>query len=153
LGRRSTAHVHTDVMRLSVVAAPSSTRGVPLDLNITRGVKVARRLLLCVQDAWHREEAVDVGDGAEAPPKARDNADSLVSCAAADGLLLQPISTKDRAPDSSAIRIAYGSSHILPSTGQTEDEDNSHSQGRSIEAYGVVGKRLCTCSCTADFLT
>jgi hypothetical protein len=140
-------------MRLSVVAAPSSTRGVPLDLNITRGVKVARRLLLCVQDAWHREEAVDVGDGAEAPPKARDNADSLVSCAAADGLLLQPISTKDRVPDSSAIRIAYGSSHILPSTGQTEDEDNSHSQGRSIEAYGVVGKRLCTCSCTADFLT
>lgn len=41
----------------------------PSDLNITRGVKVARRLFSCVQDAGHREEAVDVGDGAEAPPE------------------------------------------------------------------------------------
>ena len=40
-----------------------------LDLNITRGIQVAHRSFLCVQDAWHREEAVDVGDGAEVPPE------------------------------------------------------------------------------------
>jgi len=32
-------------------------------------VKVAHRLFLSGRNAWHREEAVDVGDGVEAPPE------------------------------------------------------------------------------------
>ncbi|KAM0713909.1 hypothetical protein Q7P37_010871 [Cladosporium fusiforme] len=59
----------------------------------------------------------------------------LQSCAAAEGLLLQPISPKDRTPDSSAVRLAYGSSQIAPTAEKVEDE----SKGRSIEAHGVVG--------------
>ena len=57
---------------MSCVSKPVESRrqrGEPSDLNITRGVKVAHRSFLCVQDAWHREEAVDVGDGAEVPPE------------------------------------------------------------------------------------
>jgi hypothetical protein len=66
--QKQAAHVHTDVMRLC--CSPVVNEGRPyIDLDITRGVKVAHRLFLCVQDAWHREEAVDVGDDAETQPK------------------------------------------------------------------------------------
>ncbi|TLD06792.1 hypothetical protein E2P81_ATG10394, partial [Venturia nashicola] len=59
----------------------------------------------------------------------------ILICAAAEGLLLQPISPKDRRPDSSAICLQYGNNQIVPSPEKVEDE----SKGRSIEVHGVVG--------------
>lgn len=57
---------------MSCVSKPVQSRrqrGESVDLNITRDTQVAHRSFLRVQDAWHREEAVDVGDGTEVPPE------------------------------------------------------------------------------------
>lgn len=64
-----------------------------------------------------------------------DQADHLARCAAAEGLLLQPLS-KDRKPDSSAICLGYGGSQITTSAKNVEDD----SRGRTVEAHGVVGR-------------
>lgn len=85
--------------------------------------------------AWYREENLDVGVCA-CRARLRSSADRLARCAAAEGLLLQPISPKDRRPDSSAICLQYGNNQIVPSPEKVEDE----SKGRSIEVHGVVGE-------------
>lgn len=57
-------------------------------------------------------------------------------CAAADGLLLQPVTSKERRAEGNAVRLAYGSSKITLAQDKVEDE----SRGSSVEAFGIVGR-------------
>lgn len=90
------------------------------------------------RDAWHSAKAFDVGRQTAACSSAVTNnrIDQRTSCAAAEGLLLQPVTHKDRKPDGNVVRLDYGSSQISHSLDRVEDE----TKGRVLEAHGIVGR-------------
>lgn len=59
----------------------------------------------------------------------------MLVCAAADGLLLQPVS-RDRKPEGNATKLAYGSGKITQSVSRASDEASRS----CIEAHGLVGR-------------
>ncbi|KEQ98505.1 hypothetical protein AUEXF2481DRAFT_37018 [Aureobasidium subglaciale EXF-2481] len=59
----------------------------------------------------------------------------LFICAAADGLLLQPLSQRNQQPSSPSVKISYNTYNITPELQQ--DSEDSTSEG--LEAHGLLG--------------